>query len=311
MKFALKNNIFGFGFYTFFLCFFAAGETVQAPKNLNTVKAAILKEALVRDEFNLLGEVLSLQASEVKSPENLIVKKVHLKVGEEVKKGQILLELIKQDQDLSFNSRKIIAPINGTITSLDLVVGQYITTQETLVRIANLNDLYVQAFLTWNQYSEIKENNFEVKFFYEKKPINLVIHSIGQAMDEMGSIPLRLVCQNCATDLVYKNQMVLNLRVKEHKYTLVPKESIFFIGDEPHINRLIQKDNGFFAERKKVELGKSFQDKRVLISGLDLEQIFVASNQKFIANDEQVEVSNREELFGKNKNSEKDKTKKD
>ncbi|MDA8793113.1 HlyD family efflux transporter periplasmic adaptor subunit [Bacteriovoracaceae bacterium] len=269
----------------------------KAEKKLNTVKAAILKEVLVRDEFNLLGEVLSHQASEIKSPENLIVKKVHTKVGEEVKKGQILIELIKQDQDLSFNSRKIIAPINGTITSFGLVVGQYISAQQTLIKMANLQDLYLQTFLTWNQYTEIKDNNFQVKFLYQKEPISLLIHSIGKAMDEMGSIPLRLVCSNCKTDLIYKSQMVLSLRVKEHKYTLVPKESIFYIGDEPHINRLVKKEEGHFAKRMKVKLGKTFQDQRVLLSGLELKQIFVASNQKFIANDEEVEISNQEELF--------------
>jgi multidrug efflux pump subunit AcrA (membrane-fusion protein) len=96
-----------------------------------------------------LGKVKTNQFFEAKIGVVRVVKKLYVKEGQEVKKGRPLVAL---DESAFFS-----APFTGTVTLVAFREAQPVFPQQTIVRLENMDDLYIEVSLEQQGALRIKK----------------------------------------------------------------------------------------------------------------------------------------------------------
>lgn len=132
------------------------------------VEVVTVKTGMIGDDLQLSANSIYLQRNIISAPIAGFIKQVHIYLGQEVKKGQVLYELvtkersalgneaIKVDSTLkNFGIIKIKASSDGVISTFDKQQsGEFVTEGTTLCTIATPSDLAFQVNVPY-EYSKI------------------------------------------------------------------------------------------------------------------------------------------------------------
>ncbi|MCS7174622.1 efflux RND transporter periplasmic adaptor subunit [Pseudothermotoga sp.] len=140
------------------------------------------------DTVTLSGTVQAREYADIRTLVSGIVKKVLVNKGDQVKAGDVLVEIDDTEYKLAYikalqnyetaknsgsklliqqreielelakrdlENCKIVSPISGVVTSLDVKQGDLVNTGKTLARVVNLEKLYISASVDEVDYSKI------------------------------------------------------------------------------------------------------------------------------------------------------------
>lgn len=103
----------------FFTVFFQARAQVSIAQEqqLITVTVQPVSELLVMRELRAPAEVMALNRAIISTEQASVIKKIHVDVGQEVKVGELMLELEKVDYELAYRSVK--AVVDAQLARID------------------------------------------------------------------------------------------------------------------------------------------------------------------------------------------------
>ena len=172
----------------FVILFLAACSRNTAQTSTVQVSEYVVSKTNLTDTITLSGTVQAREYADIKSLVSGIVKKVNVSKGDSVKAGDVIAELDDTEYRLAYikalqnyetaknsgsklliqqreielelakrdlENCKLLSPIDGVVTSIDIKQGDLISTGKTIARVVNLEKLYVSASVDEVDYSRI------------------------------------------------------------------------------------------------------------------------------------------------------------
>ena len=172
----------------FVILFLAACSRNTAQTSTVQVSEYVVSKTNLTDTITLSGTVQAREYADIKSLVSGIVKKVNVSKGDTVEAGDVIAELDDTEYRLAYikalqnyetaknsgsklliqqreielelakrdlENCKLLSPIDGVVTSIDIKQGDLISTGKTIARVVNLEKLYVSASVDEVDYSRI------------------------------------------------------------------------------------------------------------------------------------------------------------
>lgn len=152
------------------------------------VSEYVVSKMNLTDTITLSGTVQAREYADIKSLVSGIVKKVNVSKGDSVKAGDVIVEIDDTEYRLAYikalqnyetaknsgsklliqqreielelakrdlENCKVVSPISGVVTAIDVKVGDLVSSGKSIAKIVNLEKLYVSASVDEVDYSKI------------------------------------------------------------------------------------------------------------------------------------------------------------
>ncbi len=210
------------------------------------------------------------------------------KTLEVAEKGLSKAEIVYQQAMDALDNIEVKAPISGTITSIDIEVGEYASTAQPSMTIMDVDEVSVQLGVTENLINKIKKGDtvvLEIPSANYKE--DSVINSVGSSVDvRTGLYPVKIEVGNTGT---IKPGMFAEVNIKTDK-----KENVLAVKSEAVLERegmyyvyTVDKDK---AVRKEVKIGVDTGLSIEIISGLEVGDKVIIKGQNYINDGSKIKV---------------------
>ncbi len=178
---------------------------------------------------------------------------------------------------------QLLAPINGFVTDMNLVIGQYIESMQTIIEIVDVSRLQLQLSVFETDISKLKPGQ-NVRFQSSggsTLPYSAVLTSIGKSIDhESKTIEcLANIKSESGMNLISGSFVEANIIVEQYDANALPDEAIVKSGDDHFVFVVERSDaTAYYLRKVKVETGmisagftelkQSEQLTKVLVSGV-------------------------------------------
>lgn len=190
-----------------------------------------------------------------------------------------------QDQ---MNQSRIISPINGTVDAVVAKLGDNAMPGTTAFRVVNNSDLRVLANIAEAYAGRVKTGDAVVLDFPDiDKQLRTKIGFAARVIDPLSrtikiEVPL-------PADPAFRPNMISRIKIIDYvspKAIVIPVNVIQYASGNPYVIVAEQSPKGLIAKRKEIELGRTYNDKAEIKSGLQAgEQIVSAGYQGLNDND--------------------------
>ena len=194
------------------------------------------------------------------------------------------IEQLKKDGKILF-SVTIFSPVSGTIRSIYITEGQYVTAGLTLFGLADYNKLWLEAQVYQNDLQYLKVGMQSVVTI----PVagNIVVESIISSINpsfEQGKnvILIRTLIDNPDKNLYPGMLALVNVQAKKSYGIVIPASAV--ITDKYGSRVWIRNENGSFSGRT-VTTGIQSEDSVLIVAGLDKTD-FVVTSGAYLLNSE-------------------------
>jgi Cu(I)/Ag(I) efflux system membrane fusion protein len=178
---------------------------------------------------------------------------------------------------------KIIAPISGILTELEVYLGMNVEKTMTLAVIEGLDPVWILASIP---EKDLSLANGRARLSLPAYPGRIfpVMDSkiLGNADTLTRSVPIRLSAPNPEGLLIPGLTATLSLRQTGDEGVIIPTQSIIDLGDETRV--IVRAQDGSFVP-KIVTIGRSSKDETMILEGL-MEGEEVVSNGLFLIDSE-------------------------
>lgn len=206
------------------------------------------------------------------------ISEILIHPGEAVKKGQKIVSV--QPRLIGNPPFSVVSPIDGFVTEQNVVLGQAVSPDQELVRIADISVVLVKGKLFENMLSNGVKEGQKITLTTPALPgekFEGIIHHIDAAL-QAGSRTREIDClvENPEGKLLANMQANLAVHVGEQTTALVvPQRAI--LGDTGNYFLYVQEGDHFY--RRDLTLGKKFGQMREIIDGvLPDEQVVILGN---------------------------------
>ncbi|MDI3517323.1 MAG: hypothetical protein PWP37_1172 [Thermotogota bacterium] len=207
-------------------------EVTQTSSQSSTYEYTVRKGPLV-ETVDISGEVVADESYEVKSLVSGIVKKVYVDEGQEVKKGDLLLELEDEDYQLSYlkalqnyelakvegsdlliqqreielriaqrdlERTKIYSPIDGVVVSINVAEGEPIGSGKIVAQVVNVNSVHVEGAVDEVDYGSLEIGQRAVVTFENLQNMRVMgtlsyLSPVGQTSGGLIVFPVKIDIQ--------------------------------------------------------------------------------------------------------------------
>lgn len=210
------------------------------------------------------------------------------KTLEVAEKGLNKAELVYQQSRDALDNIEVKAPISGTITSIDIEIGEYASNAQPSMTIMDVDEVSVQLGVTENLINKIKKGDIVT---LEIPSANYLedseIDSVGSSVDvRTGLYPVKIGVGNTGT---IKPGMFAEVNIKTDK-----KENILAVKSEA----VLEKDGKYYvytaegdnAVKKEVKIGVDTGLSIEIISGLKIEDKVIIKGQNYINDGSKIRV---------------------
>ncbi|MDA3885678.1 MAG: efflux RND transporter periplasmic adaptor subunit [Candidatus Delongbacteria bacterium] len=193
---------------------------------------------------------------------------------------------------LNYDNSKFISPVNGSITQINIKVGQFIGMGQPVASIVNCEKLVIKTGVGEKDILLIKKGNtVNVRHNGNGKVIKGIITGIGKKPDNSGTYPVEIEIDN--QDQVLLPGMIIEGEIeskvlKNKIYTefdnVVEEFSKYFV--------FIVNDENIVTKRK-VEIENKYGNNTVIASGLEIGDKLVVSGIESLTNGVKVKLYNK------------------
>ncbi len=174
----------------------------------------------------------------------------------------------------------VTSPLNGYITSLNMVLGQFTEQQKSIVEIVDVNQLQLQLLIFENDVNKLKSGQ-TVKFSSLGEPA--IVHAaniitIGKTINpESRTIQCIAKIENeDGNDLINGSYVEATIRVAHKEAMALPNEAILKSGND-HFIFVVVKQNAqtYYLRREKVTIGQVSKNITEIAGVKDLTKVLI------------------------------------
>ncbi|MDP1725843.1 MAG: efflux RND transporter periplasmic adaptor subunit [Bacteroidota bacterium] len=184
---------------------------------------------------------------------------------------------------------RIKSPINGAIDEVFIKIGQSVTPGMPCFRVVNFNNLKVKADVAETYAQAIKEGNEVVLMFPDinNREIRSTISFTAKVINQMSrtfTIEAKLPADNS-----YIPNMITVLKVIDYKSAnaiVVPVNTVQNSEGKTHVFVLVNKDGKSLAEKREVVVGRTYNDKAEILSGINKGDLLITTGYQDLNNNE-------------------------
>ena len=272
------------------------GSKEETDEKLFSVEVMESSAQTIKDNIVFSSTTEAFRRIEVKSEVMTTIKKVLVKAGTKIKKGQHVVELddYKTNADLyklnllsqsEFDKYALFAPFGGMLLDGHKIAGELVMPGEKVYEIIDLSSLKIFGYINENEILDISlENEVEVTILGEK--VNGTIDYISPISDpETKTFEIVVKVEN--KDLRYKDGLssiisIVKGNVLAHKIS----PSILALGDSGELGvKVIGSDNT--VQFKKINVIEDTSD-YMLVSGLSQKEKIIIVGQQYVSAGEKV-----------------------
>lgn len=248
----------------------------QAEALNSGIKTNNAKSQIINETISLIGKITldPDRFSEIRARFPGIIKNVNIKLGQKVKKGQLLAIIESND---SLRSYSINSPINGIIIDRNINIGN-IAKDEFIFKIADLSKVWAKLHIfpkdikKISQDQEIIIKSLDNEYQYQTK----ISFILPVANNETQTLTAIAIIEN--EDSIWKPEINVTGEVKtldKVAKIAVEQEAIQRVENQPVI--FIKKDKNQY-EMRNVKIGKGDNKFIEIIDGLELGEEYVSHN---------------------------------
>ena len=272
------------------------GSKEETDEKLFSVEVMDSSAQTIKDSIVFSSTTEAFRRIEVKSEVMTTIKKVLVKAGTKIKKGQHVVELddYTTNADLyklnllsqsEFDKYALFTPFGGILLDGHKIAGELVMPGEKVYEIIDLSSLKIFGYINENEILDISlENKVEVTILNEK--VNGTIDYISPISDpETKTFEIVVKVEN--KDLRYKDVLssiisIVKGNVLAHKIS----PSILALGDSGELGvKVIGSDNT--VQFKKIIVIEDTSD-YMLVSGLSQKEKIIIVGQQYVSAGEKV-----------------------
>ncbi len=269
------------------------GQRVNAGQTLVQLDASSLT-----DKIDELNTQLSLAKTNFERQERLW----NQKIGSEMQ--YLNAKTQKEGLEKSLNSvytqigkMKIKAPFSGVIDGISSRVGELTGPQTSVLRIINLNKMYIEADVPESYLTSVKKGTHVlIDFVPINKQMEAKVSEISNFINpDNRSFRIKINISN--RDHTIKPNLLADIEINDFsaKGIVLPSHLIQMNQKGEEFVFAIEKDSTKTSVVKKmVQLGKEYNNEVFLLDGIIPGQQIVKGGGKFVKNGDEVEITNAE-----------------
>lgn len=226
------------------------------------------------------------------------ISKLYVKVGDKVKKDQVVAEVDASRPGMDFQSSPVKAPVDGTITSFPLSVGATVAASVSIGKISSTGKLEVKTYVAERFVSRIKKNQKAILTFdaYPGDTFDATVVEVDPVLDSTSrtlGIKLLLKDQN---DTKVRAGMYARIKLvtDTKKNTIIlPSNVILTRNDEDIVYVVDQQENKVKA--CVVKKGIRVDDKQEIQAGIVPGDLVVIKGQALLSDGAKVKIASIQE----------------
>jgi cobalt-zinc-cadmium efflux system membrane fusion protein len=193
---------------------------------------------------------------------------------------QLKLNTSDVEAGVPYAAYAVISPINGYITSLDLVLGQFTEQQKSLFEIVDVNQLQLELMVFEHDISKLATGQM-VRFNLLGEPADAhlaTIISIGKTINpESRSIRcLAKIAGDSGSGFINQAYVEATIKVAQKEAMALPNDAILKSGKDHYIFVIEnQNDQTLSLRREKVTIGRVSTDFTEIAGGKDNAKILI------------------------------------
>lgn len=249
---------------------------------LNQISTETATEVTLQQKTHLFGIITAIpeQQATVKAPYTATVDNVMVKQGDNVSKGQVLVNLTNIS---SLKSYQLRAPLAGIITQRYINNGELVR-DEALFEIANYNKVYVEMSAFPSDTARIKPNlPVNVFSLHQAKQADTHISYISPQMSNSHITRIRAIIDNqdgywrpgmhIKAD-IQTAEIMVPIAVRKTALQQIDNEPVVFVrhGDKFEVHKLTlgREDDNYIEVLTGLEVGSEYASKNSFILKADV-----------------------------------------
>lgn len=257
-------------------------QAAESPK----VSIETAKIESVDNSLNYPVQIRSFVDAQIKADADLIVMKHLVRLGQQVEKGDPILELRHPDLNTSYKNRIFRAPMPGVVAGIHAPVGNSVTNGTLLVSINDPKKVYGQVEIPVADFKKMKIG-LPAKLKFDQfgvKGIEATVAGIGAMVDsKLGTVPVEL---NLSESVLPGSIGMASISLKKEDMILVDEKVLYFSGDDVFL-AIVEEES---IKKKKIELGRRFKNRIEIKTGVAEGEIFVSDSPKFLRDGQKVQI---------------------
>jgi len=174
----------------------------------------------------------------------------------------------------------LITPINGYITSLNLILGQFIEQQKNLVEIVDVNQLQLQLSVFENETGKLRAGqDLQFNTIGETTILHsATLTSISKTINPESKTILctARITSNERSNLINHSFIEARIGVNRKEANALPTEAFLKSGKDYYVYEIVKSDNqAYFLKKVKVEIGMVSDGFTEIIGGKALTKVLV------------------------------------
>jgi len=288
-------------------------NSIIRPELSGTVKAIFVKEtqkvkkgealmqlddALIKDNINELKTQLALAVTTYQRQARLWKQKIGSEMQYlQTKTNKESLERKLATLKTQLNKTTIKAPFNGSIDAIIPNIGEFVSPQTPIIRIVNLNRIYVQADVSENYINNIKKGDEAILNFDNiKKTYYTKINQVASYIEPNNrSFKIKIFINNTNNNL--KPNLIANVKLNDFtaKNAITLPSNIIQEDQQGQAFVYIIKEinNQYKAVKTIITKGLTYNNITNIKSGLNFNSIVVNQGARGIKNGQFVSISKK------------------
>jgi len=285
-------------------------NSIIRPEVSGTVTAVLVKETqivkqgdpLIKIDDSLVIDNINEIKTQIALAETTFNRQARLwsqKIGSEIqylqaKTNKESLEKKLKTLETQLEKTTIKAPFSGTIDDIIPNVGEFVSPLIPVIRLVNLEQVYVEADISENYIGKIKRGN-QAQVYFENldKTFNTKISQVADFIDPNNrSFKIKIFLKNDDNSL--KPNLIADIKINDYTANNAITIPSYMVQEDQNGNNFVytlKKENkAFKAIKTIITKGLSYEDKTHIISGLSLKSIVVDKGARGIKNGQLVNV---------------------
>lgn len=192
------------------------------------------------------------------------------------------------------NNYRVKAPFSGVVDELIVHVGDMASPQAPALRIVNLNKIYVQSEVSENYLKSIKKGA-KVKVYFNSldQEFESRITQVGNYISpDNRTFKIKIPIKNRKG--LIKPNLLADIKVQDYntnKAIVIPSNLVQIDENgKKYVFTVIEKNNITIVVKKLVEIGKSFDNKTEIKSGIQIEDVLINEGSRSVSFEQEVIV---------------------
>ncbi len=258
------------------------------------IKAQVMTEKVIKSKLSdpliYPAVVNSAMNAIINADAEGVVKSILVSPGKAVKRGQTLMIIENQDPIYRYSSVRVVAPANGVVSSVEVSVLSKVEKAQPLVSLTDPNRLKIEIDVPASDLGLIKMG---AKGIYRETPKSTQtfpakLTGLAPLIDKKTGTAKGEIEVSKTAHLIPGQIGQVQFEANERNRIVIPESAVIFRDGKTWVRQILA---GKKAQKIPVQLGVRLGETFEVLSGLDDQTQIVVRANRFIADGEEVEVS--------------------